>query len=87
MHQITLTMGYSSTKQIVIGLFMAATLVFGQQDYDYQDYQDYADGYQQDNLYADYAMKQQEKAAGVGGWVSSSVFVSVIYINLFTGCG
>ena len=39
------------------------------QDYqdggDYQDYQDYADGYaQQDNLYADYAMKQQEKAVG-----------------------
>ncbi len=32
---------------------------------DYQDYQDYADGYaQQDNLYAAYAMKQQEKSVG-----------------------
>ena len=34
-----------------------------------QDYQDYADGYEQDNLYQDYAMKQQEKGGG-GGWVS-----------------
>ena len=33
-----------------------------------QDYQDYADGYEQDNLYQDYATKQQEKGGG-GGWV------------------
>mmetsp|Transcript_28605 Transcript_28605/g.52213 ORF Transcript_28605/g.52213 Transcript_28605/m.52213 type:complete len:126 (-) Transcript_28605:197-574(-) len=32
-----------------------------------QDYQDYADGYEQDNLYQDYASKQQEKVAGGGG--------------------
>lgn len=32
-----------------------------------QDYQDYADGYEQDNLYQDYAMKQQEKGQGGGG--------------------
>lgn len=35
---------------------------------DYQDYQEYADDYgQQDNLYADYAQRQQVKAAGGGG--------------------
>ena len=35
-----------------------------------QDYQDYADGYeQQDNLYENYAMKQQEKVEGGGGYV------------------
>ena len=32
-----------------------------------QDYQDYADGYEQDNLYQDYAMRQQEKVEGGGG--------------------
>jgi len=40
---------------------LIVTLVFAQEHY--QDYQD-GDYYQQDNLYADYAMKQQEKAAG-----------------------
>ena len=34
----------------------------------YTDYQDYADGYEQDNLYENYAM-QHDKAAGGGGWV------------------
>lgn len=35
---------------------------------DYQDYQEYADDYgQQDSLYADYAQRQQIKAAGGGG--------------------
>lgn len=32
-----------------------------------QDYQDYADGYEQDNLYQDYAAKQQVKEGGGGG--------------------
>lgn len=32
-----------------------------------QDYQDYADGYEQDNMYENYAMKQQEKTDGGGG--------------------
>jgi deoxycytidylate deaminase len=32
-----------------------------------QDYQDYADGYEQDNLYQDYAMKQQGKGLAGGG--------------------
>ena len=32
-----------------------------------QDYQDYADGYEQDNLYENYATKQQEKVDGGGG--------------------
>ncbi|KAL3759398.1 hypothetical protein ACHAWU_000697 [Discostella pseudostelligera] len=34
-----------------------------------QDYQDYADGYEQDNLYQDYAARQQGKEVGGGnGW-------------------
>lgn len=32
-----------------------------------QDYQDYADGYEQDSLYQDYATKQQGKEEGGGG--------------------
>ena len=32
----------------------------------YPDYQDYADGYEQDDLYQNYANKQQEKAVGGG---------------------
>lgn len=49
-----------------IGLFLVASLVLGQ-DYgqDYPDYQDYAD--EQDNLYANYAQRQQEKEVGGGG--------------------
>lgn len=43
-------------------------MAFGQDYQDYQEYQDYASEYaQNDNLYADYAMKQQDKAAGNGG--------------------
>lgn len=34
------------------------------QDYEYQDY---ADGYEQDNLYEDYAARQEEKAVGGAG--------------------
>ena len=33
------------------------------------EYQDYADGYEEDNLYQDYAMKHQETGGGGGGWV------------------
>jgi hypothetical protein len=32
----------------------------------YPNYEDYADGYEQDDLYQNYAMKQQEKAVGGG---------------------
>ena len=31
-----------------------------------QDYQEYADGYEQDNLYQDYAARQQGKEVGGG---------------------
>ena len=31
------------------------------------EYQDYADGYEEDNLYQDYAMKHQETGGGGGG--------------------
>jgi hypothetical protein len=54
-------------------LLASTSLIEGQSgdyaDYgDYQDYQEYADDYgQQDNLYADYAQRQQVKAAGGGG--------------------
>jgi len=43
-----------------------------------QDYQDYADGYeQQDNLYENYAMKQQEKGEGGGGCV---IILNCLYL-------
>ena len=47
---------------VLIYLIAFSVYVFGQ---DYQAYEEYADGYQ-DNLYADYAMKQQEKTIGAG---------------------
>jgi hypothetical protein len=47
---------------LLIYLAALSVYVFGQ---DYQAYDEYAEGYQ-DNLYADYAMKQQEKTV-VGG--------------------
>lgn len=50
----------------LLGLSLIILSVSSAQQYS-QDYQDYADGYQQDNLYADYAMRQQEKAVGGGG--------------------
>ena len=43
------------------GLFLLAGLTIAQ---DYADYADYADSYNQDNLYHDYAKKQQVKAEG-----------------------
>eukprot|EP00566_Odontella_aurita_P017142 CAMPEP_0113544398 /NCGR_PEP_ID=MMETSP0015_2-20120614/10687_1 /TAXON_ID=2838 /ORGANISM="Odontella" /LENGTH=268 /DNA_ID=CAMNT_0000444655 /DNA_START=29 /DNA_END=835 /DNA_ORIENTATION=- /assembly_acc=CAM_ASM_000160 len=59
----------------VVSVLAIASLAFGQdygsQDYggDYGgDYQDYAGDYgQQDNLYHDYAMKQEDKATGKAG--------------------
>ncbi len=60
-----------TTQKLFYLLFTTALILCSStssaQEYqeDYNDYQDYADGYaQQDNLYADYAMKQQEKAVG-----------------------
>jgi len=49
----------------LVGLLVTATFALNSA----QDYQDYPDnGYgEQDNLYADYAMKQQEKVDGGGG--------------------
>ena len=56
---------------VVVTLLLCASLVLGQQnDYseNYGDYQDYGgDGgedYYQDNLYHDYAQRQQDKQAG-----------------------
>ena len=49
--------------KIVGGLFFAATLSLAQE---YQEYNDYANDYAQDNLYEDYAKKQQVKAEGGG---------------------
>ncbi len=49
----------------------AIALCVNSQEYS-QDYQDYADGYaQQDNLYANYAAKQQHKQGGGGTAVAS----------------
>ena len=50
------------------GLLVLAAILALTSGQDYQDYRDYADDYgQQDNLYADYAMKQQNKVDGGGG--------------------
>ncbi len=47
-----------------LGLLIATLLTFTAAQ-DYTDYQDYADSYQnEDNLYADHAMRQQEKVEG-----------------------
>lgn len=46
-----------------------------------QEYQDYADGYEQDNLYQDYAARQQGKEVG-GGWVSTPYLTSEWWIIL-----
>merc|ERR1719183_1701388 len=52
------------------GLFLLAGLTIAQ---DYADYTDYADSYNQDNLYHDYAKKQQVKAEGGGGGLGKMV--------------
>jgi hypothetical protein len=48
-------------------LILAAVLALSSGQQGYEDYQDYSYGDEQDNLYADYAMKQQVKAEGGGG--------------------
>ena len=42
-------------------IYFSLSSCIGQQDEDYPEYQDYADPYQQDNLYADYAARQEMK--------------------------
>jgi hypothetical protein len=71
---------------------IAALIVssFGQQD-QYPDYQDYADGYENDNLYENYAMHQQEKEIGGGGGfglgkvVLSSAFTYFLGAKIHSG--
>jgi hypothetical protein len=46
-------------RSVIVTLLSLSTCR-GQQE-DYPDYQDYADSYQQDNLYADYAARQEIK--------------------------
>lgn len=55
--------------KILTAAAVVVVMVDGQQqgDYDYPDYQDYASEYAQDNLYADYAAREQEKHGGRGG--------------------
>lgn len=50
----------------VTALLLSIVAVASAQEQYGADYQDYADGYEQDNLYENYAMKQQEKG-GAGG--------------------
>jgi len=45
-------------------LVVAAVLAQGDDYPDYQDYADYGSGEQQDNLYADYAARQEVKQGG-----------------------
>eukprot|EP00980_Cylindrotheca_fusiformis_P004164 scaffold909_cov135-Cylindrotheca_fusiformis.AAC.21 len=59
--------------------FLSVLLVSsGAQQYDY-DPVEYGQDYAQDNLYHDYAMKQQEKdvAAGQGGWGAIAIGTGV----------
>ena len=69
-------------KQVLKVLVCTLALASGQQQYD-----DYGDNYGQDNLYHDYAMKQQEKE--LQGWVQSMLlelplFVITSEANLFS---
>merc|ERR1711982_196675 len=50
-----------------------------------QEYQDYADGYEQDNLYQDYAMKQQTKADGGGGGNGWGMTMGLFGVSYFIG--
>ena len=71
--RITPTTHATNMKLLASLLVLLASTVQGQgpeySEYgDYQDYQEYGDEYgQQDSLYADYAQRQQVKAAGGGG--------------------
>ena len=56
-------MTFVSKCRRVVGFLMVVSLVLGQ---DYADYQDYGGDYQDDNLYHDYAQRQQEKGGGGG---------------------
>lgn len=52
-----------------------------------QEYQDYADGYeQQDNLYENYALKQQEKGEGGGGCVIILLYLMCVFVFLHILC-
>ena len=52
--------------RLITNIALVVSAACGQQD-QYPDYQDYADGYENDNLYENYAMHQQEKEVGAGG--------------------
>jgi hypothetical protein len=62
--QPTTTRQHRKMKVITLYFFVAAICSKVSTS---QEYQDYADGYEQDNLYQDYAMRQQEKVEGGGG--------------------
>ena len=62
--QPTTTRQHRKMKVITVFFFVAAICSKVSTS---QEYQDYADGYEQDNLYQDYAMRQQEKVEGGGG--------------------
>ena len=85
--------------QRAVGLLLVASLVLAQQDY--PEYQDYADGYQQDNLYADYAARQDDRQGGYvvgfpvsafrGGaiscWWRIFLFNGIVFVVLTTDPG
>eukprot|EP00557_Chaetoceros_sp_GSL56_P008032 CAMPEP_0176492926 /NCGR_PEP_ID=MMETSP0200_2-20121128/9280_1 /TAXON_ID=947934 /ORGANISM="Chaetoceros sp., Strain GSL56" /LENGTH=67 /DNA_ID=CAMNT_0017890563 /DNA_START=78 /DNA_END=278 /DNA_ORIENTATION=+ len=56
------------SQRHLLGLIYSTVLCLsGAQSYE-PSYEEYADSYEnQDNLYASYAMKQQQKEAGAGG--------------------
>jgi hypothetical protein len=57
---------YFIMKAVSLLLSVAAVASSSTAQEQYPNYEDYADGYEQDDLYQNYAMKQQEKAVGGG---------------------
>eukprot|EP00978_Attheya_sp_CCMP212_P019632 scaffold55259_cov58-Attheya_sp.AAC.3 len=71
----------SLIQALLLAILSMATPSSLAQD-DYQDYQDYANDYaNQDNLYTDYAQKQQEKAGGGGGGYVLWQFPYLIFLE------
>jgi hypothetical protein len=79
----TMMFATTVTKALLLAILSMATPSSLAQD-DYQDYQDYANDYaNQDNLYTDYAQKQQEKAVGGGGGYVLWQFPYLIFFGTY----
>lgn len=72
-HLIPLALKYNYRTMKAKSIFVSVAAIASSSLTLAQDYQDYADGYEQDDLYQNYATKQQEKAVG-GGLVFFELF-------------